>query len=109
METVQFKLTSGSSTEDFNAVYVIPDFIEDAEKYNDINFTRRKVQNAYWKVWEIRFGFLTVAKQDYLNELKVQTAPQFIYNSVTYTIDVLEMQVRYQGGTIRIANITKET
>lgn len=109
METVEFKFSSGDSAEEFNAVYVIPDFAEDAEKYIDINFTRRKVQNAYWKVFEVRFGYLTVAKQDYLNELKIKTAPQFIYNTVTYNIEVLEIQVRYQGGMIRVAKTAKET
>lgn len=110
METVQFKLNSGASTEDFPAVYVIPFFIEDAEKYTDINFVRRKIQNAKWAAWEIRFGRLTVAKQNYLLELAVEAAPQFIYQSTTYNIEILENpNVRFQGGSIRISNTAKET
>lgn len=109
METVEFKFSSGDSAEEFNAVYVVPDFIEDAEKYDDINFTKRKIQNAKWKVFEVRFGYLTVAKQNYLLELKVQTAPQFIYATTTYNIQVLEIQPRFQGGMIRVVKTTKET
>lgn len=109
MVTAQFKLNSGASTVDLPAVYILEDFLEDSEKYTDINWTRRKIQNAKWKVWEVRFGYLNVGEQTYLYFLKAEELPQFIYDTVTYDIEILEVQIRYQGGMIRVANILKET
>lgn len=103
------KLNSSATPEAFEAVYIIPDWDEDAEKYDDINFTKRKIQNAKWKVWDIRLGYLSVAKQDYLLQFKVQVAPQFVYNSTTYSVQVESVEVRTQGSNLRIINVTKES
>ncbi|MEE9572145.1 MAG: hypothetical protein V3W20_03780 [Candidatus Neomarinimicrobiota bacterium] len=108
MEVVQLKKTSGSVTEDFNALYIIPYRIEDYEKYTDVNFVRRKLQNAYWLAFEIRFALLTAAKMDYLNEIRIETAPQAIIDSTTYNIDILELNVRPTGGLMKIAKTSAE-
>jgi hypothetical protein len=102
------KLNSGSTPEAFEAVYIIPDWDEEAEKYDDINFTKRKISNAIWQVWDIRLGYLPVAKQDYLLQFKVQEAPQFVYLSTTWNVIVDEVTVRANGSNIRLINNTKE-
>ena len=109
METIQFKYSSGGSAVTFNAVYVRPDFMEDSEEFDDVNYTKRKTQNAKWQVWDIRFGLLSITQQDWLNELKVQTAPQMIYESTTYDIQILEKQIRQIGASMKCVKTTKET
>lgn len=109
MNSLQFKKTSASTAEDFQAVFVETDYKVDAEQvYKDINAVQRRLIGDVFKKWTIKFSHLTDAKMDYLLELKKETAPQLILNSVTYTVIIESVKPRPVGGSIVVINTVKE-
>jgi hypothetical protein len=109
MDTVQFKKDSGAATNTFDAVFVEVSYLTEEERYTKVDFTRVREVIATWKVWSIRFGLLTEAQIDYLNELAVEAVPQMIYATVTYNIEIDKMSVKFKGGTARVIKTAKET
>ena len=109
MTDLQFKKTSGSTAEDFQAFFIETDYFVDEEaKFKDINNILRREISLVYKRWNIRFNYLTEAKMDYLLELKKEAAPQMILNSVTYNIRVEEVKARPLSGSITVINTVKE-
>jgi hypothetical protein len=109
MDSVQFKKNSGAATNTFDAVWVEVSYETDEERYIQLDFTRSRTVFAKWKVWTIRFGLLTTAQIDYLNELATEEVPQMIYATVTYNVEIEKMNVKYKGGEAIVINTAKET
>lgn len=108
MTSIGFKLSSGDSQVDINAMIAEPDFENDDLRFTDINRVKRRRIYAQYKVWNIVFGLLSETEMDYLNELKVQEAPQMILDSITYNIDVISAQIRFKGAKMIVSKVDPE-
>lgn len=108
MKTVSFKKNSAGTQNDFDAISVIEKPFKEKRQYSDINLTQRQITIAEYKEFQVEFGFLDEAQQTYLNELKEEDAPQFIYNSTTYDVRVVSLTVRANGGKAVVRKTVKE-
>jgi len=104
METVQFKKNSGAGAESFSAVSVSPELITEDDKWSDLSGQRQRTVFFTYKRWEIMFSLLSVAQMDYLQELQAEEAPQMVYASVTYDVEIEKVNAKYKGGTITLIN-----
>ncbi len=109
MISFQFKKDSGSAATDFLAVKIIPSFETEEKEFIVANKTRIRKVYAAWKKWIITFGILTSAQLDYLEELAIEENPQFIYNSVTYNVQIKDLKANPRDGNITVINVDKET
>lgn len=108
MKSIQFKKDSGATANTFDAIIVTESPFKTKAKYSDINQVLRQRTVAEYKQFDISFGYLDDAQQTYLKELKEEDAPQFIYDSTTYDIRIVTMQVRANGGKAVVRKTTKE-
>jgi hypothetical protein len=108
MITVSFKKNATATAQNFNAVYVEPEY--ETEDYTFVNANDELVRVILTarKIFNVRFGVLTEAEQDYLAELYKEELPQFIYNGTTYNVIVKRVNAKYRGGSITLINSVAE-
>ena len=104
MTTVQFKKTSGSGAESYSAVRVHISYVEDGKTHTAIDGTRTKIVRDTWKKWSIAFSILSESQMDYLEELKIEEAPQAIISSTTYDVTIESLSAKPKGGSIVVLN-----
>lgn len=105
MITVGFKTSSGATLNNFSALKVVPTFDVEAENVVDINKYRWHLVQAIYPEFEITFGFLTTAQQDYLLALNQYQFPELHYDGNTYVISVSgNPQMKRFGGKIKVVS-----
>jgi len=104
METVQFKKNSGAAAETFSAVSVTPELVTEEERWIDLAGERRRTVFQTYRRWSIELALLTTAQMDYLLELQAEPAPQMVYDSTTYDVEIEEVKAKYRGGSITVIN-----
>lgn len=104
MVTIQLKRNASGATFNISAVYVRPRHEVDDERYIAINRKRKQVVDAYWKKWEIKFGYLSEAFQQFLDTLESSNEVTFTYQSTTYNVEVDRVNPLPIGGSIILIN-----
>ena len=108
MTTVEFKKTSGSGAQSFDAIRVHISYPEDAETHTAIDGTRSKMVRDTWKKWSIFLGLLSEAQMDYLEEMKIEEEPQAIIATVTHDVTVEALSAKPKGGSIVVMKRSAE-
>jgi len=101
MVTIGLKKVSTDSQTDFN-VFLVPDYITEDIKDTYLDFERFREVLAKYRVWEITFGILNETQMDFLADYSTKEEPQFIYDSNTYNVEILEFKNGYKGATMKI-------
>ena len=109
MTTVQFRTDSSATFASYSAVIVEVDYENDETVYNDMSWNNKKIVNASWKKWNIKFSRLSETQMDALLALKKEEEPQMSISSTTYDIVIKAMSMKAIGATITVINKTKET
>ena len=102
MITIQLKRYSGDTPREFNVLYANIFYESEETVFTDVDWDINKIVHAYYDIWDIPFGKLSLADMDWLETMTYREEPLLSTDggTVWYGILIKKLDVKVFSGRL---------
>ena len=106
MDTITLKYTASSVeyTQNFDVIAIWKDYFKEETKYDELDWTKGKIVHAVYDRWNVHFGHLTEAQQNFLIQWElheVESTTKMTYNSTDYgPLIIQKLTIKPHNGVL---------